>query len=168
MDASIKSSAKSYAIAIFLITIMMLILIGNVKIGLISMIPNISPILLMSTVMVIFNMPLDMFTMLIGSIAIGLAVDDTVHFMHNFRRYELKYGNVKKATEMTLLTTGRAMIVTTIVLCSGFLVFTGATMSNIYNFGVLTAIAIVTALMADFFLVPAIMALIIKNREDVE
>jgi predicted RND superfamily exporter protein len=168
MEASIVSSAKSYVIAIALITIMMLILIGNIKIGLISMIPNIAPMLLMSTVMVIYDMPLDMFTMLIGSIAIGLAVDDTVHFMHNFRRYELKYGDVKKATEMTLLTTGRAMIVTTIVLSAGFLVFTQATMSNIYNFGVLTAIAIVTALLADFFLVPAIMAVILKGRKDIE
>jgi predicted RND superfamily exporter protein len=166
MEASIVSSAKSYVLAVFLITIMMIILVGNLKVGLISMIPNISPILLMSTVMVIFNMPLDMFTMLIGSIAIGLAVDDTVHFIHNFRRYELKYNDVKKATELTLLTTGRAMIVTTIVLSVGFLVFTGASMSNIFNFGVLTAIAVITALLADFFLVPAIMTLIIKNKND--
>ncbi|MEA1914946.1 MAG: MMPL family transporter, partial [Campylobacterota bacterium] len=85
MEAAITSSGVSYVLALTLITIMMLILIGNIKIGLVSMIPNISPILMMSTVMVIFDMPLDMFTMLIGAIAIGLAVDDTVHFMHNFR-----------------------------------------------------------------------------------
>ena len=167
MDAAITSSGVSYIIAITLITIMMFILIGNVKIGLISMIPNISPILIMTTIMVIYDMPLDMFTMLIGAIAIGLAVDDTVHFMHNFRKYEILYNDVDKAVRKTLLTTGRAMVVTTIVLSFGFFVFMGASMSNIFNFGLLTGIAIIIAVLADFFLVPAIMKVIVTNRKDI-
>ncbi len=168
MEAAITSSGVSYILALFLITIMMLILIGNIKIGLISMIPNISPILMMSTVMVIFDMPLDMFTMLIGAIAIGLAVDDTVHFMHNFRRYELIHNDVDKAVKLTLLTTGRAMVVTTIVLSFGFFVFMGASMSNIFNFGLLTGIAIIIAVLADFFLVPAIMKIMVQNKRDLK
>ena len=168
MEAAISSSAISYVLALILITIMMLILIGNIKIGLISMIPNISPILIMTTIMVIFDMPLDMFTMLIGAIAIGLAVDDTVHFMHNFRRYELIHNDVDKAVRLTLLTTGRAMVVTTIVLAFGFFVFMGASMSNIFNFGLLTGIAIVVAVLADFFLVPAIMKVMLTNRRDIK
>ena len=132
------------------------------------MIPNISPILVMITVMVIFDMPLDMFTMLIGAIAIGLAVDDTVHFMHNFRRYEQQYNDVNKAVRLTLLTTGRAMIVTTIVLSFGFFVFMGASMSNIFNFGLLTGIAIIVAVLADFFLVPALMKVMIKDSKDLK
>jgi len=168
MDAAITSSAFSYILALTLITIMMLILIGHIKIGLVSMIPNIAPILVMTTVMVIFDMPLDMFTMLIGAIAIGLAVDDTVHFMHNFRRYEQQYNDVNKAVRLTLLTTGRAMIVTTIVLSFGFFVFMGASMSNIFNFGLLTGIAIIVAVLADFFLVPALMKVMIKDSKDLE
>jgi predicted RND superfamily exporter protein len=168
MKAAIYSSAFSYILALILITIMMLILIGNIKIGLVSMIPNISPILVVTTIMVIFDIPLDMFVMLIGAIAIGLAVDDTVHFMHNFRRYELHYNNVNKAIKMTLLTTGRAMIVTTIVLSFGFFVFMGASMDNIFNFGLLTGTAIIIAVLADFFLVPAIMKTIITNKQDIQ
>ncbi len=168
MEASIKSSAISYVLALILITIMMLILIGHIKIGLVSMIPNVAPILMMTTIMVIFDMPLDMFTMLIGAIAIGLAVDDTVHFMHNFRRYELLYNDVDKAVRLTLLTTGRAMIVTTIVLSFGFFVFMFASMSNIFNFGLLTGIAIIIAVLADFFLVPALMKVMIHNKRDLK
>ncbi len=168
MDAAITSSGVSYIIALTLITIMMLILIGNIRIGLISMIPNISPLLIMTTIMVIYDMPLDMFTMLIGAIAIGLAVDDTVHFMHNFRRYELVYNDINKAVRLTLLTTGRAMIVTTIVLSFGFFVFMGASMSNIFNFGLLTGIAIIIAVLADFFLVPAIMKVIVHNKRELK
>ena len=168
MSASMSSSAVSYLLALFLITIMMLILVGHIKIGLISMIPNISPILVMTTIMVIFDMPLDMFTMLIGAIAIGLAVDDTVHFMHNFRKYELEYNNVDIAIQKTFLSTGRAMVVTSIVLTLGFFVFMGASMSNIFNFGLLTGIAIIVALAADFFLVPALMKVIVKNKNDLD
>ncbi len=87
MEKSIYSSAISCVLALVLISMMMIVLIGNVKIGLISMIPNVAPILFLSIIMVIFYMKLDMFTLLIGAIALWLAVDDTVHFMHNFRRY---------------------------------------------------------------------------------
>jgi predicted RND superfamily exporter protein len=167
MEKSIHSSAVSYVIAFGLISIMMIILIGNVKIGLISMIPNILPILFLSTIMVIFDMPLDMFTMLVGAIALGLAVDDTVHFMHNFRRYELEYNDVDKAVRLTLMGTGRAIVVTSIVLSLGFLVLLFASMNSMFNFGVLTASAIFIALMADFFLVPAIMKLLIHNKGDI-
>jgi predicted RND superfamily exporter protein len=167
MEAAITSSGISYILALTLITIMMLVLIGDVKVGLISMIPNIAPILVMTSIMFVFDMPLDMFTMLIGAIAIGLAVDDTVHFMHNFTKYHKTHKDINKAVEYTLLTTGRAMIVTTIVLSFGFFVFMGASMSNIFNFGLLTGIAIISALMADFFLVPALMKLLIKEKRDI-
>ncbi|MDC9727288.1 MAG: MMPL family transporter, partial [Candidatus Thioglobus sp.] len=166
MEKAINSSAVSYVIAFGLISVMMILLVGNVKIGLISMIPNMLPILFLSTVMVIFDMPLDMFTMLIGAIALGLAVDDTVHFMHNFRRYELEYNDVDKAVILTLMGTGRAIVVTSLVLSVGFLVLLFASMSSMFNFGVLTATAIFIALMADFFLVPAIMKLMIHNKGD--
>ena len=167
MGKSIFSSGVSYMAAFCIISIMMILLVGSVKIGMISMIPNVLPLLLLSIVMSIFDMPLDMFTMLIGTIALGLAVDDTVHFMHNFRRYELQYNNVDKATRLTLMGTGRAITVTSIVLSMGFLVLTTATMSNMFNFGILTVLAILIALLADFFLIPAIMKTIIKSKEDI-
>ena len=163
-EEAIYSSAVSYILAFSLITILMVLLIGNLKIGLISMIPNLLPIVILSTIMVIFKMPLDMFTLLIGAIALGLAVDDTVHFMHNFRRYELQYNDVDKAVRLTLMGTGRAITLTSIVLALGFLVLTFSQMNNMFDFGVLTASAILVALLADFFLMPAIMKLIIKDR----
>jgi predicted RND superfamily exporter protein len=163
-EEAIYSSAVSYILAFSLIAILMVLLIGNIKIGLISMIPNLLPIIILSTIMVIFKMPLDMFTLLIGAIALGLAVDDTVHFMHNFRRYELQYNDVDKAVRLTLLGTGRAITLTSIVLALGFLVLTFSQMNNMFDFGILTASAILVALLADFFLMPAIMKIIIKDK----
>ena len=107
---------------------------------------------------------LDLFTMLIGSIAIGLAVDDTIHFMHNFRRYHHETADVRLAVRKTLLGTGRAMFVTTVVLSTGFFIYTQSTMSNLFNFGWLTGMTIILALLADFFLAPALMAMLHKAQ----
>ena len=160
LHAAIHSMGKSYLIAGVVITLMMMLLIGNVRIGLLAMIPNVMPIVIALGFMKATGMPLDMFTMMIGSIAIGLAVDDTIHFFHNFRRYYHETGDVRDAVRHTLLTTGRAMLVTTAVLSIGFFIFMLASMSNIFNFGILTGMAIILALIADFLLAPAMMTLI--------
>jgi len=110
------------------------------------------------------GLPLDAFTLLIGSIAMGLAVDDTIHFMHNYRRYHDGTRSSREAVHLTLQTAGRAMLFTTLVLSTGFLVFTQATMNNIRNFGLLTAAAIFLALLADFLLAPAMVELLDRRR----
>jgi len=91
------SLARSYLYALVVITVLMILLIGRVRIGMLSMIPNITPILITIGGMGWFDMPMDLFNMTVGSIAIGLAVDDTIHFMHNFRRYYDETGDPKKA-----------------------------------------------------------------------
>jgi len=97
-----------------------------------------------------------MFTLLIGTIAIGLAVDDTIHFMHNFRRYFEQTGDPHLAVQRTLQGAGQAMLFTTLVLVSGFLVYTQAYMNNLFAFGTLTATAIAVAFVADVTLAPAL------------
>jgi len=161
---AIRSMARSYAIALGVITILMIILIGRVRIGLLSMIPNLAPILLMLGVIGATAIPMDLFTMMVGSIAIGLAVDDTIHFMHNFRRYYEQSGDPKQAVFKTLHTTGRAMLVTTVVLSLGFFIFVFASMNNLFYFGLLTAFTIVMALVADYLLAPALMVLVNKPK----
>ena len=161
---AIKSMAKSYIIALGVITILMIILIGRVRIGLLSMVPNLAPILLMLGVIGATDIPMDLFTMMVGSIAIGLAVDDTIHFMHNFRRYYDQSGDPRQAVFKTLHTTGRAMLVTTIVLSMGFLIFIFASMNNLFYFGLLTAFTIVMALVADYLLAPALMVMVNKPK----
>jgi predicted RND superfamily exporter protein len=87
--------------------------------------------------------------------------------MHGFNKYYAKYKDVNRAVRETLLSTGRAIFVTTIILTVGFMVFIGSSMNNLFNFGILTAIAINMALVADFFLMPAILK-IMKKKENNE
>lgn len=160
MYAMINSTIISYAIAGVVITVLMILLLGNLKIGLVSMIPNLLPIIITIGFMGLGGINLDMFTLLIGSIAIGLAVDDTIHFFHNFRRYYELTGSTQEAINETLLTAGRAMLVTTLVLASGFWIFMAATLNNLFLFGALTGITLVTAFLADVLLAPALLTVL--------
>ena len=159
---TIMSSATSYLIAGVVITLMMVLLIGDLRVGLVAMIPNFSPIVLTLGVMGWVGVPVDMFNILIGSIAIGLVVDDTIHFMHNSRRYHHDTGDVRQAVRLTLTSTGRAMFTTSVVLCLGFLVYGFSVLNNLIAFGLFTAFAILTALLADFFMAPALMSVLHK------
>ena len=160
INNAIHSMAQSYIIALVVITILMVVLIGKVRIGLLSMVPNLMPILLMLGIIGATPISMDLFTMMVASIGIGLAVDDTIHFMHNFRRYYEQTGDPQLAVYKTLHTTGRAMLVTTIVLSIGFFIFVFADMNNLLNFGLLTSFTILMALLADYLVAPALMVLV--------
>ena len=128
------------------------------------MIPNLAPILLMLGLMGWAGIPLDTFTLMVGSIAIGLAVDDTIHFLHNFRRYYARSGDVPGAVRETLASTGQALLFTSLVLSSGFFLYMLASMNNLFYFGLLTGFTIIAAFLADLILAPALLALVIRPR----
>ncbi len=160
-----NSMAISYTYALIIITFLMILLIGKLRIGLLSMVPNLAPIIITLGIMGFFGIPLNLFTMLVGNIAIGLAVDDTIHFFHNFRRYFEQSGDVKSAIHETLHTAGRAMLITSCVLSIGFFIFMFAQMNNVSNFGLLTGIAIMLALLADYFISPALMYVVNRKKQ---
>jgi predicted RND superfamily exporter protein len=160
---AVHSSVWSYFMAAIAISLMMILILGSVRIGLLSMVPNLAPIIVGLLLMYIAKIPLDMFTLLIGSIAIGLVVDDTIHFMHNFRRYYLESNSASQAIEQTFFTTGKAMLITTIVLSLGFFAYLAANMISVQNFGLLTGSVIIFALLADLLLAPALMVMVAKK-----
>jgi len=164
IPAAIKSMTRSYVIAFFIVTIMMMLLVENVKLGLISMIPNLLPIIAIMGLMGMARIPLDMTTLMIGSIALGLVVDDTVHFMYNFRRYYEIRRDAYHAIRETLLGTGRALLITTLVLSCGFFSDMFATLTHIQRFGFFTGLTILVALLADFVVAPALMIVLTGQK----
>lgn len=160
----VKSVKESYTVAFIVITILMVLLIGNIPMGLLSMIPNLFPIIFALGIMGLFNIAIDAATMMAGSIAIGLAVDDTIHFMHVFRQYYKESGSPSQAIHDTLQTTGRAMFATSLVLSLGFFVFIFSTMNNMVHFGIITGLMIIVALLADYFIYPSMMMLLMKDK----
>jgi hypothetical protein len=160
----ISSMIRSYIIALVVISSLMIFLIGSLRGGLLSMVPNLSPVIVTLGFMGWFDFPIDPFTLLIGCIGIGLAVDDTIHFMHNFQRYYTTSGDAHWAVHETLQTTGRALLFTTLVLCTGFFLYMFSSMQNVFQFGFLTGLCLVLALLANVLLAPALMVLVTRRR----
>lgn len=155
----VTSMASSYGSSFVMITVMMILFMGSLRIGLLGMIANLTPIIMTIGLMVICGFPLDAFTLLIGSIGLGLAVDDTIHFLNNFTRYLHESHDPEFAVQKTLSTAGEAMFFTSLTLTAGFAVYSFATMNNLITFGLLTAFCVVMAFLADVTLNPAIMYL---------
>ncbi|MFQ5415693.1 MAG: RND family transporter, partial [Myxococcota bacterium] len=159
LDAISTSLLRSYVIALAIITPLMFLLLGTLRTGAAAMVPNLAPIILTLGLMGWIGIPLDTFTLLIGSIAIGLAVDDTIHFMHAFRKYYEELRDTPAAVRETLRTTGHALLVTSIVLSFSFFIYAFASLANLVKFGLLTGVTIIFAFVADISLSPALMAL---------
>ncbi len=159
LNAIASSLQRSYLIAIAIITPLMFVVLGTVRTGLAAMVPNLAPIVLILGLMGWLGIPLDTFTLLIGSIAIGLAVDDTIHFMHGFRKYYEELHDTAAAVRETLRTTGHALLVTSIVLSLSFFIYSFASLTNLVKFGLLTGVTVIFAFIADVTLSPALMAL---------
>lgn len=167
IPAAMQSMAKSYVIAFIIITAFMLVLVGDLKLGLLSMCPNLLPIVVVMGLIRFCGHNLDINTLFIGSIAIGLVVDDTIHFMYNFRKFHRLTGDTVKAVEETLLGTGRALLITSIVLCANFFTLLTGSLNNSRTFGLFTGIVIILALLADFILAPALMTLATGRKKQI-
>jgi len=131
----------------------------------VSMVPNLLPILVVLGVMGATGIRIDFFTMLTGSVAIGLAVDDTIHFLHNFYREFDVTGDAREAVRRTLETTGQALLTTSVVLSIGFGVFMLASMPTLQLFGMITVMAILLAFTADIVVAPALVTLVTRHRQ---
>lgn len=164
IPAALRSMSRSYIIAFIVITLLMIVHVGSVKIGLLSMISNLLPIFMTMGIMGAFKISLDMSTIMIGSIAIGIVVDDTLHFMYNFTKYYDQTKDASFAIKKTMLGTGRALLITSLILCAGFFILMTASLYLLKVFGALTGITIIFALLADFVLNPALMILVTKKR----
>jgi predicted RND superfamily exporter protein len=165
ITAMLISTAKSFSVALLVIAPLMILLIGEIRMGLLSLVPNLAPIAIGMGFMHAFGIPFDMFTLMIGTIAIGVAVDDTIHFMHGFLRYHRRGASVSLAVHETLLSTGRALVITSIALCSGFFVQMLGTMISVRNVGLITGLTIATALLADLTLSPALVTLEVRREK---
>jgi predicted RND superfamily exporter protein len=140
-----SSLVIGYSMGFLLITVLMILAIGDVRLGLLAMIPNLLPIIIALGVMGYLDIPLNTYNLIGGSIVIGLAVDDTIHFFHNFRRYYLKSGDINFAVSETLGSAGRALMATTLILVSSFWMRLFSDLKVVADFGLVMGIALLVA-----------------------
>jgi predicted RND superfamily exporter protein len=163
-DSMIRSMMRSYAFALIVITPLMMLLLGSLRRGLVSMIPNLMPVVAVLGIMGWLRVPLDSTTMMVGAMVIGIAVDDTIHFMHKFHRYFEETGELEAAVRETMRTTGSALLFTSLVLVAGFSIFGLSEMTNFRIFGLLSAFAAAVAFLADLLVAPALLAAVEQFR----
>lgn len=159
-DYLVESQIRTFSLAFAVITLMMIFMLRSLRLGLMAMVPNLSPLLAGLGLMGWTGIPLDAGTVMVASIAMGLVVDDTVHMMTRIRNHLADGDTVRDAIHGAMHETGRAVIVTSIVLAGGFcMLLTGSFLPNVY-FGLISAFVIVAALAADLFLLPAVLVLL--------
>ncbi len=164
MGANLRESLiKSFLAAFIVIFFMMFFVCRDIKLTIISMIPNISPIFLILGLMGWLGIPLDVATIMIASVTIGIAVDDTVHYIVWFKRNIESGMNVEASLIKAYRDTGKPIVITTVVLFIGFFILILGSVKPTQAFGVLTAIAMFFALVGDLFILPAII-MIFKPR----
>jgi len=148
------SQIKSFSLALGVISILFIFVFRSVKGGLISIIPNLFPILTAFGMMGFLGYSLDLDTLLVAPIAIGIAVDDTVHFLTRYRMEQLAGAEPRLAVKHTFREVGQAMVFTSVILSAGFLMFTFCQHIGLSHFGLLSATAILSAVISDLFFLP--------------
>ena len=156
----VASQVQSLVLAFLAITLLLMIQLRSVVLGLVSLIPNIPPVAVIFGMMGWLGIPLDNVTVFAAAIAIGLAVDDTIHYLTQLKR-EMLYADssdlsVEECVARTYQSTARAMISTSITLFAGFLMLALTPTKPAIYFGFLGAGAIVTAMLGDLLFMPSV------------
>lgn len=147
---------RSFGGSFVIIAIMMILAFGSIKAGLIGMIPNVTPVLLIGGVMGYSGMPLDMITMIVMPMILGIAVDDTIHMNNHIKYGYERTGSYKKALLLSYREIGKTMGMTTFILCAMFFVFIFSPMGALHNVGLLSIVGLAAALVADYTLTTAL------------
>ena len=165
VEILVDGQVRSLFLALGIITVLIALLFRSIRIGLLSMIPNVLPILMMLGIMGWADFPLDTNTVMIGPITIGIAVDDTIHYVARYRRERAAGSSPTQAMTQTLTSTGRALVSTSMILSIGFVVTILSSFRPQSILGFLGAVTIILALAADLVLLPVVM-LRWKNKAD--
>lgn len=159
------SLVKGLGISIIIVAFIIGFVYRSISILILSIIPNVLPLLIIAGIMGYIGVELKTSTSIIFTIAFGIAVDDTIHFLGKFK-YELMKGKGKLyALKRSYMTTGKAMILTTFILCAGFLLLAFSSFLGTYYMGLLLCITLFAALIADLTLLPALLLVFYRHKK---
>jgi len=158
MEEYIRSSLlRGFSAAMVAIFIVFCVQMRSIRLGAIAMIPNVTPLLMCLGVMGLMGINLDSMTCMVASIAIGLAVDDSIHFVTRVRSRLEQGSEMVDALREATVEVGRALIYTTLSLCAGFGVMMFGSFVGMIYFGLLCMLTIIFALIADLLLLPVVL-----------
>jgi len=159
-DYVIRSQVTSFSVALLFIGILMFLLMRSATLGLLSLIPNLIPLIVGLGAMAFFGIALNPGTVMVTAVALGIVVDDTVHFMTAIRRELRSTSDIAVAIGRAVADIGRPIVMTSLLLVLGFSVLLFGSFMPSRQIGGITALIVVVALVADLVLVPAAMRLL--------
>jgi predicted RND superfamily exporter protein len=159
-----SSLVKGLLIAVFLVSLLMGFLYKSVKMVLLAIVPNVLPLLMLAAVLGYVGIDLKVSTAIIFTISFGIAVDDTIHFMSKFKLELNKGKSFLYALKRTYLSTGRAIILTTLILCSGFLLLMLSDFLGTFYVGLFLSLTLLFALISDLLILPVLLILFYKKK----
>jgi len=155
---------SSMAMALCFVSFLLLVLFKDFKLALLSMFPNVIPLIFAACIMKLMGQYIDIGTSIVYAVCLGIAVDDTIHFIVNYKTYR-NYGHTpSESIAQTFQITGRALVCTTLLLVVGFGIFYFSEFIPNKNFGVLCAITLFLALITDLIFLPALLLVIDKEK----
>ena len=153
----------SLSLAILLVTIVMFLIFRRVKLLWVFILPNVLPVVLVVGLMGWIGITIDIGVAIAGAIIIGVAVDDTIHFLVKYFDARKRGLNMEDTFDEVLKYAGKAILFTTIILSVAFSLFAFSDFSPNQNFGIVTAFALVIAFVVDLLLLPALLSLADKD-----
>jgi len=162
-DRNMVSMLIGSAVALVLISLLVGLSLKSVRLGLISLVPNMAPAAIGFGIWGMFDGQINLALSVVTSITLGIVVDDTIHFLSKYQLGKNSGLSTSDAIRSSFSLVGRALLITTIVLAIGFSILTLSNFTMNSDMGLLTAIIIVIALLVDFILLPA-MLLIFDNQ----
>ena len=155
---NIRSMLKGASIALVLISLILMVALRSVRIGLISLVPNLVPAAMAFGLWGMLVGQVGLALSIVTGMTLGIVVDDTVHFLSKYLRARREKGmNAEEAVRYAFSTVGLALLATSVVLALGFLVLTKSAFVLNADMGLMTAVTITFALLADFLLLPALL-----------
>jgi hypothetical protein len=143
----------------------MLYLFRSIRILICSLLPNLIPLIVTAGIMGWAGVPLKPSTVLIFSVALGIAVDITIRFLVNFRQIlPSNNGDVPLSVRNTVQQTGLSIIYTSLVLTAGFIIFCGSSFGGTFALGWLTSVTLVVATLTNLIFLPVLLLLLQKRK----
>ncbi len=164
IDSLLKDQLISFLLAGASILTMMTIAFRSLKIGMISMVPNLFPIVLVIGSMGWFGLPLNIGTAMIASVSMGLTTDSSIHFISGFLRERSRGASITDALRRTHQSVGRAIIFATCALVAGFSVLTLSHFIPLIYFGALVSVAMIGGMLGSLILLPILLRLFYVDK----
>lgn len=162
---NVRSMLAGLSVALLAISLILIVVLRSIRIGLVSMIPNMLPAAVTLGLWGLLVGRVGLASSVVAAISLGIIVDDTVHFLSKYQRARREQGLAPAAAiRYAFSTVGMALLVTSVVLVAGFLVLAQSSFGINATLGLLTAITITIALFTDFFLLPPLLMAVDRDK----